>query len=447
MDNFFRCWAGSVLVLCLAASLAADERGSLGYIPGGYRRAAFQQATYPCPCERPAPAPDQTPAAPPDEGNADEIPDPGRETDAPPDDFSPEVADLSSDAAMASASQSAAPNMIGDTIGYGGTGYITLGFTTIPFSPGGGRKFKASTNQSPVPEQRFFYNFHWFEDALAVQGPGTPIEFIDVTRHEFCWEWPIWNGLASAQIQLPLSNSIDSTITEYDLTMGGFGAPAFTDAEIGNIALALKGLLYETDCDALSLGLAVDLPTAEDVVISDAGGMVGTLHVESEAVTLSPFVGYVYQSPCRWFAQGFLQLAVALNENDYRLDTPAGDTVGDIDEETLFFGDVGVGFWFYHSDYDGMGCGGQTGCGSYGVAGIVELHYSTSLDDNTNVPIDDFNPLNRFEYSNFEWVNLTLGFAAHYDCWTLTPAVVVPGRDAPDRQFDVEWTVQLNRHY
>jgi hypothetical protein len=441
---------------CVFTCLIVGTTGAqgLGYIPGGFRR-QVQQASYPCPCERPGGAPLELPGetrrATPSEGEANDVPDPG-ENDAgiPADDYAPDVADLSGDAAVASADQSAAPNMIGDTIGYGGTGYISIGNginnSIIPYAPGGGRKFKASTNQSPVPQDRFFYNFHLFEDALAAQGPVFTVpQDIDVVRNEFGWERTFWNCRASAQIQIPFSSSIDSTINNYSVDTG-LGAPDFTETEIGNIALALKYMWWQTECDAFSVGLAVDLPTAHDVVIADVDGSVPTLTIENEAVTLSPFAGYVYQSSCRWFAQGFVQVALPVNENSYRTNGPDGD-LGELNETSLFYADVGLGFWFYNSCYDGAGCGGCKGsCDSYGFAGMVELHYSGSLDDNGPVDLDDGGDTT-FTYNEVDWLNLTLGLPAYYNCWSLTPAVVVPLRESPDRQFDVEYTVQVNVRY
>lgn len=441
----------AALIVCASlATAGAQSYTGLGYVPGGFRRMAAQQASYDCPCETPGPAPAPLGDAAPrrDEGTADEIPDPSS-----PNENLPEVADLSSDASYASASQSAAPNMIGDTIGYGGTGYINIGVSVVPYAPGGGRKFKASTNQSPVPQQRFFYNFHLFDDALATEGPpplgggAAPVDNIDVVRNEFGWEWLLCGGMASAQIQLPFSRSINSTLTQFDVdgtTL--FEAPDDTDMELGNIALALKCLCWQSECDALSIGLAVDLPTASDVVIADVDGSLGTLSIENEALTLSPFVGYVYQSPCRWFAQGFAQLALPLNENDFRTTSGASEA-GDLEETPVFYADIGVGFWFYSSDYDGVGCGGCKGsCDSYGVAGVVELHYSQSLDDE-GVVVLNAGEGTTFTYSDVNWLNLTLGLSAYHNCWSLTPAVVLPVQDSPDRQFDVEWTVQINKQY
>lgn len=441
------------VLTCLIASTTFAQ--GLGYIPGGFRR-QVQQASYPCPCERPGGLPNDAIVTPPTR-SADDIPDPGTsnsgapnagapDTGVPADEYLPDVADLSSDASFASADQSAAPNMIGDTIGYGGTGYIELGGAIFPYAPGGGRKFKASTNQSPVPQNRFFYNFHYFEDALAVQGTGvgaTP-QSIDVVRNEFGWERTFWNCRASAQIQIPFSNSLDSTINNYNFDPLA-GAPHYTETEIGNIALALKYLWWQTECDAFSFGLAVDLPTAHDVVIADVNGFEPTLTIENEAVTLSPFAGYVYQSSCRWFAQGFVQVALPVNENSFRTNGIDGD-FGELNESPLFYADAGLGFWFYNSCFDGASCGGCKGsCDSYGFAGMVELHYSASLDDNAPVDLDFLG--DTFTYNNVDWLNLTLGLPAYYNCWSLTPAVVVPLRESPDRQFDVEYTVQVNVRY
>jgi hypothetical protein len=437
-----------------ATSVWAQAYHGLGYVPGGFRRSMVQQATYPCPYDEGVRSPAPLARPPVESGDGDsgaDIPDPQNDAGVPADDYLPDVADLSSDAGFASASQSAAPNMIGDTFGFGGTGYITygdlLGTSTIPFSPGGGRKFKASTNQSPLPQDRFFYNFHLFDNALDVRGPGDGVDSLDVTRHEFGWERTFWGGLASLQLQVPFSNSIDSSLTGYDLSDPNSDIiPNATDTELGNIAFALKAILYQTECETYALGLAVDLPTSQDVLIDDVDGDLGTLSIETNAVTLSPFAGWLYQSSCRWYAQGFVQFAVPLSENDYRLTSTDDSLTGEIEEDALFYADIGVGYWFYNSDFDGAGCGGKGCCNSYGVAGIVELHYTTSLDGDNSFSFDE-TANNTFQYQSCDWLNLSLGMAAYRNCWSLRPAVVLPLREAPDRQFDVEWTVQINRRY
>lgn len=401
-----------------------------GYYNYGYAPASpwVQPAMYaphggltPCPCPQPPQIDESTGTGTAPEGTDDDTPVPSDEAELP------EVADLSSDASFASADQSAAPNMIGDTIGFGGTGYlvITDGFTgdALSVSPGAGRKFKAGTNNSPVPQTRAFYNFHYFDNALTAIS-DTSISSTDVKRHEAGFEYAFWSNLASVMVTIPASWSIDSTIIQPTGVI-----PTPHDTELGNISVAFKGVLYQTCYTTMSVGLGIDLPTADDVYVDNG---LTTFSLSNDTVTLSPFVGVLWQPTCNTFVQSFVQTALPMGENDIEI---GGVYQDDIKEMTLLYLDTSLGAWLY-----------QDGCGN-GIAALGELHFSTTIGDEEEVFFDDGFVQTAFIEDNWKALHATAGFAGVYNCWSIAPAIVLPLFNKPDRFFDWEATIQVNRRF
>jgi hypothetical protein len=339
----------------------------------------------------------------------------------------PEVADLTSDAALASFDQSSTPNMIGDTIGFGGTGVlvITDGISgdALSVSPGAGRKYKASTNNSPLPQTRIYYNFHYFDNALTAIS-DTSMWGIDVKRQEFGAEYAFFGNLASVQVTVPVSWTIDSTLVQPTGVI-----PTPHDTELGNISIALKGVLYQNCCTTLSVGLGVDLPTADDIYVDNG---LTTFELTNETVTLSPFVGLLWQPTCNTFFQSFVQTSLPLGENGVEI----GDVFdADIAELKLLYVDASLGTWLY-----------RDACGN-GVAALGEIHFSRTIGDDEGLFYDDGFVETSFFEDHWKALHATAGFAAVYNCWSVSPAVVLPLLDDPDRFFDWEATIQVNRRF
>src|SRR5690606_22733561 len=119
------------------------------------------------------------------------------------------------------------------------------------------------------------------------------------------------DGLMSYQIALPFTSGLGSDI---ELLNENLLAPSAIpqDAELGDLALALKAILWQRPRYAVAGGLAVTLPTADDFVYSetfiDTVGVFSELRIENEAVHLKPYLGFLYLPNDRCFIQGFAQL-------------------------------------------------------------------------------------------------------------------------------------------
>ena len=104
------------------------------------------------------------------------------------------------------------------------------------------------------------------------------------------------------------------------------------------------------------------------------------------------------------------------------------------DEATTLYLDLGVGRWLR-----------QDCCGN-GVALQAEVHYATTLD-NGGVVAGPFFPDTGLILPDFSVVNATVGMPVLHNCWSVTPAVVLPLTNSQDRFFDWEATVQVNRRF
>src|SRR5262249_14177050 len=109
--------------------------------------------------------------------------------------------------------------------------------------------------------------------------------------------------------------------------------------------------------------------------------------IENETFAFSPFVAVLATPTDRFFAQGFLQLDLPINDSDYSFSSTfpgvAGRTPdqlglapvftsGRLREETLRHVDVGAGLWVVRTPQARW---------ISGWAPTVELHYTTALDD------------------------------------------------------------------
>jgi hypothetical protein len=317
-----------------------------------------------------------------------------------------------------------APNMIGDFYG----GYLT--WQEAAYIPqegtvavgGGDRRFKINENNSPFPRDRVFFNYHHFQNALRC--PNNTDRSLD--RFVFGLEKTCLQDALSLELRVPFAVGLDSD---------QYADAAIEGTEFGNMALAAKGLLYVDDCQAFSAGVAVTLPTADDSQIAyfDFGtsSYQPFFRVENESVFLQPFVGYfVTLSECAFF-QAFGQVDFDTNGSTV---TDRDGLTGRLQDQTLAYLDGSFGYWL---------CRRPEAHLVRGIAGLVELHYSSTLND-ADVVSGVTNRDNRLDVLNLtSGLHFQLGTAG-----TLRVGAVAPlNDDAGDRMFDTEIFAQFNRYF
>lgn len=222
--------------------------------------------------------------------------------------------------------------------------------------------FKIAENQSPLPEDRVFLTYNYFD---GVRGPGgsfgspstltQPTTFtfqpppftvlipvragpprqviitpppqtlpatintvipgaappqVDIHRAVFGFEKTILDGSASVGIRVPVFDAHGSD---------------FSQSDLGDITMFLNYAFYRDAAgNVLSGGLAVTVPTGPRVDTTE-----GNIH----PVLFQPFIGYRLNLD-RFYLQGFTSVAVPT----------------DSQAVTALFNDIGVGYYLYRGD-------------------------------------------------------------------------------------------------
>jgi hypothetical protein len=280
------------------------------------------------------------------------------------------------------------------------------------------RRVKISENNSPLPQCRVFFNYNFFNDVYAGIG--------DVNRYTAGAEWAFNDKCSSLEVRAPFASTIDST-----QTVGAIGH----GTEFGNVTLTYKQVWRQSECAVITYGLGVAIPTSRDARLLLPSGQ-EALHVDSEAVHLLPYVALLNRTTERLFWQSFIQLDFDCNGNPVHagLPGPGLDRIGVIQDSALLFIDFGMGYTFYENE-----CAQALTA----AAALLELHYSTTLQDADTVQGNGF-VVRDFD-NRFDVLNLTAGvnFMLQHGA-SIRPAMVVPLRTGNDRQFDYEAVVQAN---
>ncbi len=399
-------------------------------------------------------------------------------------------------ATAASSGMASVPFMIGDTgagtcMSFSGLLDVELSHPTLACS-----RLNISENNSPLPTDRLFFSYRHFHNATSTRFFQFEQDF-DVDRYTLGGEKTFWDGMMSFEIRLPLENRLTSQPFTYDVLDPPFFLnpaqfpPGFapigggTRGELGNVSLVLKALLYERCNTAISAGLGVTLPTAQDVDylittddtlifpslpgVSANSSVLLDVFASNETVYLAPFLAWLNRPNSRFFHQGFLQVEVAANPSSMVV---AGDGLND-----FFFNNVFVGTldWITPFPTGRTNLFAQTlmrlnlGWG-YTVldnpradflqqlTAMFEVHYTTTLQDAkiSSIPvtvqgslgsipvqsIDFGNRLNRVDI-----VNMVLGLSAKTGNWIFTNGVTVPLSSSEERPFDFEYNLQVQRPF
>lgn len=334
---------------------------------------------------------------------------------------------VSSSLGAVAAASSASPGMIGDFFG-GGYQYApgsisdsgALGPTVSV--AGGDRILKFADNNSPIPQNRLFFNYHLFSNPVTdVNGV-----FQDVNRFTFGVEKTFWDGTTSLEFRVPFAAGVDN-IQSVDQ------ATSTLAAEFGNLALAAKMLIYQRGPWSVAGGMGIIFPTAEDAVILDNSGINELSRFANESFFLQPYLGAFYRPGPRLFSQFMAQANFDVTGSTF---TYFGDSEV-LHEQSLLFLDWSTGYWLYRARR----------CDSWltGIAPMIELHYTTTMED-LELPNFDGNTVFVEDFRR-DALNLTGGILLGLGDWTsLRVAGVAPLRDET-LMYDAEFGVQLIHRY
>lgn len=322
--------------------------------------------------------------------------------------------------------QPAAPSAIGIS-GTQGEAFYTYNIVTAVNAPSpanGGvvGRTKLSDDNSPMPRDRFIFQYDFFKNAsLTANG-------VDVNRFSPGVEKTFFDGWTSFEFRVPFASTLDSTVVQ--------GAES-TNIEFGNINLTSKALLYRSNEVNISTGLGVALPTADDLVVRLANGT-DLVRIQNESVILTPFIAAMFTPNDRFFAQTWMAFSFDSSGSPVAVNTflTGLQAAGSLDAQTLMTTDIQLGYWLV-----------QNGTGLLQAAApFIELHYNHAISQADRVTPGGFvvGDLG----GNFDELNLSLGVTTLIgDNLNLATGLVVPLRDGDDKTFDYQLGVRANYFY
>ncbi len=285
---------------------------------------------------------------------------------------------------------------------------------------GGARVFKNEQSRA-LPTDRVFGLYHHFENALQLENADANVDVYTLGVEKTFLE-----GNTSIELRMPLNNPVG-------LSSGATGQSFQTHAA-GDLIVTFKALLYSDDSQGVSLGLAVNTPTGSDLTVhnrDDNGDSTFTL--KNDATHLIPFIAYQAAPNDDLFFNGFLQFDTPTNANTVDARFGSNRTVTSVRDQTLMYVDASFGYWLFRDEESEF---------LTGLAGLLELHYTTALNRADNVDLDF---VHFGEGSGrFNVFNLTTGVQANIGRSTMVRAAfVAPLRNDPNRFFDSEVSLAI----
>ncbi len=386
------------------------------------------------------------------------------------------------------------PYMIGDTgagtcLSFGGLLDVELSHPTLTCS-----RLNVSENNSPRPTDRLYLSYRHFHNATPTRVFQFSRDF-NVDRFTLGGERTFFDGLCSVEIRAPISGRLNSNVfTEIrtDLTppiVDPIAGGTFSQieglrrAELGNISIVFKSLLYECPTCLVSAGVAFTLPTAKDVnygvdiidtfffpgfpTVTADQDILLDMAISNETVYIAPFLAWLWQpeSQERFFHQGFLQVEVAANPSNVRVIGSgfsdffvSGTPVGSLNWFVPFPGRtelfaqsilrLNLG-WGYVLAEDPRASWIQR------LTGLFEVHYTTTVQDadiSSVAIIEDFGfGVQNIDIGNrsnrVDIVNLVTGLSANMGNFVVTNGVTVPITTDSNRGFDFEYNLQIQRPF
>jgi hypothetical protein len=205
------------------------------------------------------------------------------------------------------------------TVGNRNPGVVSsAGTTSVLFRLTG---LKVSDNQSPIPQDRFFYSFNYFDNlnASVDRKSMSPVQNLQLYHQLFGLEKTFLDGNASIGFRVPLNTlSFKSTAN-----MAGLGG---TSTSAGDLSVFLKYVFYRQEGTLLSTGLQVTMPTGP-------GAFAGNKYYSYFRDTqIQPFVGFLFKQD-RLYFQGFSSILVPTMSQDV----------------TMWFNDLSLGYYVYRA--------------------------------------------------------------------------------------------------
>lgn len=294
---------------------------------------------------------------------------------------------------VANTSQPLSQTMVGDLFGSGAAFPLydyyddIVGYSTVPVGAGD-RIFKPSENSSPVPQTRFFFSYHHFDNALQPTNIDGVQRFMDVNRFVFGFEKANADRTASIEFRAPFAAGMAPDQV--------YGVPSAGSA-FGNITVTPKVVLYQNSSTLYSLGLGVSLPTANDATLWFNGSPL--VRYNNDSVHLIPFLGmYHHDAESAWYTISYLSLDCDVNGS--RVDTVYDGTSGVYQDQTVMHADFALLCDLYVNPNASF---------LTRVTPLIELHYTTALQDSDVVYDSVMEEVVTNPFGRYDVLNLTAG--------------------------------------
>lgn len=303
---------------------------------------------------------------------------------------------------------------------------------TAVLTPGANVGFvKLSENVSPLPRDRVYFNYSYFHNALIGDIRN------DVNRFTPGIEKTFADGWTSIEVRTPFAATVASTQT-IDPS-DPCGLVDAQDVEFGNMSVIFKSVIALGSTWALTGGMQVMLPTADDVVVLGSPGGPAVVRVTNQSTRLMPFTGFIWAPNETFFSQSLLQIDTAANGNPTYLATPGQtglDYVGQLEYPTFMYLSFSAGYWAYKSNATRL----------TGFAPIMEVHVNQAFQASDVIQSSQYrlgtnygvmSLVNGLVGCNFEWGKRS----------TMTFAYVTPFGGGVDRWFDGEFRAFWNYRF
>jgi hypothetical protein len=274
-------------------------------------------------------------------------------------------------------------------------------------------RFKLSEQNSPLPRDRIFFDYSFFNNAYVAASPR------DVQRFAPGFEKTFFDRLCSVEIRVPMGISLNSTQID--------GSIDANKAEMGNLGIGLKGLLFNRGNLQIAAGLGVQTPTANNNILLRSNGS-EAIRVVNQQVRILPYLASL-QTRGDWMWQNWISIDAAANGNDVYFN---GQKAGVLQEQNYIYVDSSLSRWMNRDFKKGTG---------WALTG--EVHYNGTLGTADSFSSNGFVAGTPGFQANI--VNLTFGSTYVYGKTTFTTAYGTP--ITQDRGFDGEFRLLVNRFF
>ncbi len=309
----------------------------------------------------------------------------------------------------------------------------------IPLQPGGiyglGRQ-KITENMTPVPTDRFIFDYSYFHNV--------PLSYRDMPVNRFTpgFEKTFFKKKFSLEMRFPFAATIDNTL--YTNNENQLNVLRWGDA-----TAILKYLVFKKERWAMTVGLGVSLPFAQDTHLFDSATGREVIRSNHETVHVMPYVGLLYVPNERVFFQAYFQVDGS-TKGDPTYVGDLSDTdgqrmlyAGRVYERTYAYTSLSMGYWLFRK----FNPHGEL---KRGMNLMSELHWTQSLDRAAGVQYQQENYSFDIgsDRGNYTVLDLTLGTRFQFNEKTnIGIGYSVPLSDGNNRQFDGEMRLTFNRYF